>query len=298
MNIKVMKTFCDAVDTGSFSRAAQLSGVTQSAVSQQLAGLERELSVVLLNRGGGLVVPTEAGKAFYEGAQEMLRRWERVIWQIRSTSDQIRGVVRVGTIYSVGFDVLYPYIRRFLRDYPEVNLQVEYSRWSRINAAVIAGEMDIGVVAYPRKRRSLEVIPFTDQELGMVCAPGHRLARRARIRPADLKGEKFVAFEANIPTRTHIDRVLRRHRVRVDVAMEFDNIETLKRAVEVDAGVSILPLDNVAREVDVGLLAFVRFRAPDGWVRHIGIIRRVGKQASPGEQAFLEQLGVRPKNVK
>ena len=290
MNIKVLKTFCDAVDTGSFSRAAEIAGVTQSAVSQQLAGLERELSVVLLNRGAGLVVCTGAGKAFYDGAREILRRWEQMIGQIRSASDEIRGTVRVGTIYSVGFGVLYPYIRRFLRDYPEVNLQVEYARWSRINAAVIAGEMDMGIVAYPQKRRSLEVIPFADQELGVVCAPGHRLARRGRISPRDLKGEKFVAFEANIPTRTHIDRALKRHRVRVDVAMEFDNIETLKRAVEVDAGLSILPKDNVAREVDAGLLAYIRFRDTGGWVRHIGIVRRVGRQPSAAERVFLEQL--------
>jgi len=290
MNFKALKTFCDAVDSGSFSRAAQLNGVTQSAVSQQLAGLERELSVVLLNRGAGLVVATEAGKAFYEGAQEILRRWEKMLGQIRSASDEIRGVVRVGTIYSVGFDLLYPYIRRFLRDYPEVNLQVEYTRWSRINAAIVGGEMDLGVVAYPVKGRSLEVIPFTDQELGVVCAPGHRLARRSRIQAAELAGEKFVAFESNIPTRVHIDKLLRARRVKVDVAMEFDNIETLKRAVEIDVGVSILPADNVAREVATGLMAYVRFQDRKKWTRRIGIVRRVGKALSPAEEALLVML--------
>ena len=290
MNFKVLKTFCDAVDSGSFSRAAQINGVTQSAVSQQLASMERELSVVLLSRGAGLTVPTEAGKAFYEGAQEILRRWEQMLGQIRSASDEIRGVVRVGTIYSVGFDLLYPYIRRFLRDYPEVNLQVEYTRWSRINAAVIGGEMDLGVVAYPAKGRSLEVIPFADQELGLVCAPGHRLARRSRIRAAELDGERFVAFEPNIPTRVQIDKLLRGHRVKVSVAMEFDNIETLKRAVEINVGVSILPADNVTREVDAGLLAYVRFDDRSKWSRRIGIIRRVGKPPSPPEEALLVML--------
>jgi len=284
MNFKVLKTFCDAVDSGSFSRAAQLNGVTQSAVSQQLANLERELSAILLDRGRGLVVPTEAGKALYEGAQEILRCWEQMLFSVRSVSDEIRGVVRVGTIYSVGFDLLYPYIRRFLRDYPQVNLQVEYTRWSRINAAVLSGEMDLGVVAYPERRRSLEIIPFADQELGLVCAPTHRLARRR---------EKFVAFEAKIPTRVYIDRTLRRHGVAVDVAMEFDNIETLKRAVEVDAGLSILPLDNVTREIAAGLLAYVRFGDREKWVRRIGIIRRVGKAATPAERALLELLSRR-----
>lgn len=290
MNLKVLKTFCDAVDCASFSRAAQLNGVTQSAVSQQLAGLERELSVVLLNRGAGLLVPTEAGKALYEGAQEILRRWEQTLGRTRSVRDEVRGVVRVGTIYSVGFDLLYPYIRRFLRDYPEVNLQVEYTRWSRINAAVIGGEMDLGVVAYPQKRRSLEVIPFADQELGLVCAPSHRLARRRRISPAALRGEDFIAFEAQIPTRAYIDRVLRSYRVQVNVAMEFDNIETLKRAIEVDTGLSILPIASVERSVADGYLACVPFRNQTAWVRPIAVLRQRGKLAGQAENTFLEMI--------
>jgi DNA-binding transcriptional LysR family regulator len=153
--------------------------------------------------------------------------------------------------------------------------------------------MDLGVVACPQKRRSLEIIPFADQELGLVCTPTHRLARRRRIRPGELAGEKFVAFEEKIPTRVCIDRILRSHGVAVDVAMEFDNIETLKRAVEVDAGLSILPLDNVTREVAAGLLAYVRFGDRKKWVRRVGIIRRAGKAATPAERALLELLSRR-----
>lgn len=290
MNIKVLKTFCDAADTGSFSRAAQMNGVTQSAVSQQLAGLERELNVVLLNRGGGAVTPTEAGRALYEGAREVLHTWERTLGQLRSTTDKVRGVVRVGTIYSVGFDVLHPYVRRFLQAYPEANLQIEYTRWTRINAEVIRGEMNLGVVAYPQRHRSLEVLPFVEQELVVVTDPPHRLAGRKSVRPEDLAGEPFVAFENQIPTRVHIDRELKRHKVSVTVSSEFDNIETLKRAVEVGVGVSIVPRDNVTREVAAGVLCALRFRERRGWTRQIGIIRRVGRERSPAEQAFLDLL--------
>jgi DNA-binding transcriptional LysR family regulator len=290
MNTDVLKTFCDLVDTGSFSKAAEENYVSQSAVSQQLAKLERDLGTQLISRGGGLVVPTEAGKAFYAGAVEILRRYERLLGEVRSAADAVRGVLRVGTIYSVGFYLLAPYIRKFLQAHPEVNLHVEYTRWNRIYAAVLGGEMNLGVVACPEKHRSIKVTPLADEELVMVCSPEHRLSRRRRVRPADLKGEAFVAFEAHIPTRRHIDRLLKRSRVPVEIAMEFDNVETLKRAVEVNAGLSILPRGNVADEVEAGGLSVARFSDPARWTRRLGVIRRRGRVPSPAERMFLKLL--------
>ena len=285
-----MKTFCDVVDSGSFSRAAQESGISQSAVSQQLASLEREFATQLLSRGGGLVLPTEAGKVFCQAAREIVRRYEQLLGEMRSAADSVRGILRVGTIYSVGFYLLDPYIRRFLQSYPEVNLRVEYTRWNRINAAVLSGEMDLGVVAYPEKQRSLDIIPLASEELVMVCSPHHALAKQSVVEPADLAGIKFVAFEPNVPTRRYVDRMLKAAHVEVSIAMEFDNIETMKRAVEINSGVSILPLDNIEREVAGGFLAYARFRNPARWQRQIAILRRRGKGFSPAEREFLALL--------
>jgi DNA-binding transcriptional LysR family regulator len=290
MNTAVMKTFCDLVDTGSFSKAAESNQISQSAVSQQVAALERDLGARLLTRGGGFAVPTDAGKAFYRGAKEILRRYEQTLQEVRSAQEIVRPVLRIGTIYSVGFYLLDPYVRKFLKAHPEVNLDVEYARWNRITAAVLDGEMDMGIVAFPEKHRSVEIIPFAEEQLVVVCSPEHPLARRRHIEPSDLKGERFVAFEANVPTRRHIDRVLRGYRVQVDIAMEFDNNETLKRAVEVGAGLSVLPTANVAREAASGYLAVVPFRDPTRWVRKIAIIRRRGKAHSKAEMMLLRVL--------
>lgn len=290
MNTSFMKTFCDVVDTGSFSRAAEVNGISQSAVSQQVASLERDLATRLLSRDGGFATPTDAGEAFYRAAREVLQRWDQMIAEVRSAEDAVRGTLRVGTIYSVGFYLLDPYVRKFLRAHPEVNLDVEYTRWNRITAAVLHGEMDLGFVAFPEKRPSIEAIPFATEEMVMVCAPSHRLAGRKQVAPAELRGERMVGFEANVPTRRHIDRVLRRFRVPVDVRMEFDNTETLKRAVEVGAGLSILPAGTVAREVAAGHLCSARFTDPPKWVRKIGIIRRRGKAHSRAERMFLGVL--------
>jgi DNA-binding transcriptional LysR family regulator len=290
MNTAVMKTFCDLVETGSFSKAAENNRISQSAVSQQVAALERDLGARLLTRGGGFAVPTDAGKAFYRGAKEILRRYEQTLQEVRSAQEIVRPVLRIGTIYSVGFYLLDPYVRKFLKAHPEVNLDVEYARWNRITAAVLDGEMDMGIVAFPEKHRSVEIIPFAEEQLVVVCSPEHPLARRRHIEPSDLKGERFVAFEANVPTRRHIDRVLRGYRVQVDIAMEFDNNETLKRAVEVGAGLSVLPTANVAREAASGYLAVVPFRDPTRWVRKIAIIRRRGKAHSKAEMMLLRVL--------
>jgi len=290
VNLDVLKTFCDLVDTGSFTKAAEENFVSQSAVSQQLAKLEQQLSAHLISRQGGLVVPTQAGRALYEGAREILRRYERLTGEVRSAADQVRGVLRVGSIYSVGFYMLDPYIRRFIREQPEVSLYIEYTLHRRIYAAVASGEMDLGVVAWPERHRSIQVIPLADEELVAVFPPGHRLAKRRHIQPADLQGEKLVAFEEIIPTRRGIDRLLKAAGVKVDVAMEFSNTELVKRAISVDAGVGILPVETVEREAQRGELCYARFRDGKKWSRPVAILRRRGKASSPAEKMFLAIL--------
>ena len=289
-----MKTFCDLVETGSFSRAAEANYVSQSAVSQQLAKLERDLGTQLINRGGGLVAATEAGKTFYQGTKEILRRYEQLVGEVRSAADAIRGVLRVGTIYSAGLYLLDQYVRKFMQAHPEVNLHVEYDTSARIYASVINGEMDMGVVAYPERHRSIEIIPLTREELVVVCPSEHPLAKAGSVVPADLAGERFVAFAPNIPTRRAIDRLLKKHRVKVEIVMEFDNIELLKRAIYIGAGLSILPRDNVEREAGHGDLAYVRFKDRQPWVRPVAIVRHRGKAPTPAERMFLALLHAKP----
>ncbi len=180
---------------------------------------------MLIHRGGGLVAPTEAGKAFYQGAREILRRFEQLTGEVRSAADAIRGVLRVGTIYSVGFYMLATYVRQFLQAHPEVSLYVQYTSWNHIYASVVSGEMDLGVVACPERHRSVEIISLGSEELVMVCSPRHPLAGRANIDADDLAGERFVAFETNTPTRRWIDKLLKSENIGVKIGIEFDNIE-------------------------------------------------------------------------
>jgi DNA-binding transcriptional LysR family regulator len=231
----------------------------------------------------------------YEGAQDILRTWERTTSEVSSTVDSVAGVLRVGTIYSIGFYLLTPLVREFLKAHREVDLRVEYTHWNRIQAAVVSGEMDLGVVAHPEKHRSIEIIPLVEEELVVVCPPAHPLAERSEIQPRDLEDQDFIAFSANIPTRRNIDRLLKSHHTRVNVVMAFDNIETLKRSIEVGSGISILPRENVQREVADGHLAAIPFEDDHKWRRQISIIRRRGKNPSRAERLFLGMLRTAPK---
>ena len=295
MDTNVMKTFCDLVDAESFSRAAESNAISQSAVSQQLAKLESSLSVQLLNRSGGLISPTEAGKRFYRGAKDILRSYESMLGEVKASVETSASILRIGTIYSVGLYLLQPYIREFLQIYPEVNLRVEYTNWENIIADVLSGQMDLGIAVYPEKHRSIEIIPFADEQLVVVCRPDHPLAKKRSVGPDELTDHKFITFQGNIPTRQNIDRILKSFGVNLSPAMEFDNIDTLKRAVEVNAGLSILPKNNVEREAAEKHLACVVFKNPAKWVRKVAIIRRRGRVRTKAEFMFLKLLrGKRP----
>jgi DNA-binding transcriptional LysR family regulator len=295
MHIETLKTYCDLVETRSFSQAAALNLVTQSAVSQQVRALERRYGQMLLERGRGKgVVPTEAGRNFYTACKDLLDRFFAAETALRERSTVIAGTVRVATVYSVGLHDLPPYVKQFIKDHPQVNVRLEYSRTNRIYEACLNDEIEFGVVAYPSRRPQLEIIHFREDTLVLICGPDHQLSGGTRISLKRLDGMSFVGFERDIPTRKAIDRLFRQFRVKVDYVMEFDNIETIKRSVEAGIGISILPETAVVNEARAGLLITRRFAEGD-FRRPIGIIHRRGRILSPAAAAFLRFLTRRQK---
>jgi LysR family transcriptional regulator, transcriptional activator of the cysJI operon len=290
MQLEALKTFCDLVETGSFTRAAELNFVTQSAVSQQVRGLERRFARRLLERFGKAgVEPTNAGRLLYNESKTILARFRSLEQKLIEPSGRMTGTVRVATVYSVGLHALPPYVKQFLREYPEVAIQVEYSRTDRVYGACVSGAIDLGIVAFPTRRPRLEVILLRNEELVLVVSPEHRLARRRSVAVSAIDGEPFVAFDRAVPTRRAVDRILRDHGANVRIGTEFDNIETIKRSVEAGLGVSIVPEDTVKNEVRAGTLAALGFT--DGpFTRPVGIIHRKGREISPPARAFVELL--------
>jgi DNA-binding transcriptional LysR family regulator len=155
--------------------------------------------------------------------------------------------------------------------------------------AVLTGEADIGIMSYPPADRALSVVSLREEPMAVVCHPNHRLARRRVVMPADLAGEPFVAFDPGLTIRKAIDRALRQHNVRVSIVMEFDNIETIKQAIIIAAGISILPRHTVQKEASIRTLAAVDVAMPD-LVRPVGIVHRRHKPLTPTAARFVQLL--------
>ena len=296
MQIETLKIFCDLADTKSFSQAAELNFVTQSAVSQQVRGLEEKFKRRLLERVRGRrdVRLTDAGRSFYEESRNVLAAYEGLQERVRSLDGTVSGTVRVATVYSIGLHELPPVVRRFMELYPSAKIDLEYSRTTRIMRDVLSGAIELGLVAYPEKRRGLTVIPLQGDRLVLICPPSHPLALRKRVKASELSGHDFVLFERDIPTRRATDKILKAHGVTVHRAAEFDNIETIKRAVEVGFGLAIVPRPSVLEEQKSGQLAVVALAEPE-WTRTVGIIHRSDRTLGMAARKFIDLLKGRDK---
>lgn len=291
MQIETLKIFCDLVETKSFSQAAERNFVTQSAVSQQVRGLESKFKRRLLERVRGRreLHLTHAGEAFYNASREVLQAYGQLEESMRQLSGTVGGTVRVATVYSVGLHELPAVVREFMGKYPKAKIDLEYSRTTRVVRDVLGGAVELGVVAYPEKRRGLEIVDLKGDRLVFICRPEHPFAGRKKLRAPDLQGQSFVHFERDIPTRRATDRILRAHGVTVQRAAEFDNIETIKRAVEVGLGVAIVPRPSVLDEQRTGRLAVVPLAEAE-WQRSVGVIYRSDRVLSTAASKFVELL--------
>jgi DNA-binding transcriptional LysR family regulator len=291
MQIETLKIFCDLVETQSFSQAAEMNFVTQSAVSQQVRGLEEKFKRRLLERVRGRreVRLTDAGESFHQESLKVMEAYRQLQERMRGLDGTVSGTVRVATVYSVGLHELPPAVRRFMELYPAAKIDLEYSRTTRVVRDVMNGAVDLGVVAYPEKRRGLTVVTLPGDRLVLICPPTHPLAGRKKIKATELKEQGFVLFERDIPTRRATDRILKSHGVTVRRVAEFDNIETIKRAVEVGFGAAIVPRPSVIDEQRSGQLAVVQLAEPE-WTRTVGVIHRSDRTLGIAARKFIELL--------
>lgn len=289
MQIETLKVFCDLTETESFTKAAQVNDVTQSAVSQQVSSLERQFKTLLIERSKKKFRLTREGQMLYDYAKQILGHFDALQSRLQELQNIISGTIRVGTIYSIGLHDLPPYVRRFLKAFPTVNVHVEYLRANEVYESVLGNVVDLGLVAYPQKDPALEVVPLRKEPLVLICHPHHPLGRAKSIKLKELEGQKFIHFEPDIPTRRAIDKALKEARVAVESVMEFDNIETAKRAVEIDAGVAIVPEPTIIQEVSKKTLAAVRLEGAELY-RPLAAIYKKSKVLSPALKQFLSVL--------
>jgi DNA-binding transcriptional LysR family regulator len=289
MQIESLKVFCDLAESESFTKAAQINNVTQSAVSQQISSLERVFKSLLIERSKKRFRLTREGQVLYDYSKQIIATYEALGSKLQEIKDIISGTIRVATIYSIGLHDLPPYLKRFLKAYPTVNVHVEYRRANQVYEDVMGNVVDLGLVAYPTRDNKLEIYPLRKDPLVLICHPQHPLAKQKRIKMKTLSGQKFIGFQPDIPTRKALDKILKENNVDVQHVMEFDNIETVKRAVEIDAGVAIVPQTTVVQEVAKQTLAQVELDDGD-FFRPLAAIYKKNKVLSPAMKQFLSIL--------
>jgi len=291
MHIETLKVFCDLVDLQSFSLAAERNFVTQSAVSQQIRALEDKFKRRFLERVRGRrdVKLTSAGEVFYREAKHVLDSYDQLQESLRGIVGKIGGTVKVSTIYSVGLHELPAKVREFMSKYPSAKIDLEYSRTTRIVRDVLNGTVELGIVAFPEAKRGLTITQMPENRLVLICPNDHKFAGRAQIKTKDLNGQDFVLFERDVPTRKATDRILKAHGAEITRIAEFDNIETIKRAVEVGFGLAILPYPAVIEAERKGLLSVVKLVEKE-WVRPVGVLYRSDRNLSVAAKKFIQLL--------
>src|SRR6266545_2600350 len=277
MQIEALKVFCDVARLRSFSQAAQAQlprPITQSAASQVVSQLEHRLGdVQLIDRSTRPLQLTPLGRTYYEGCRRLLEQYAELEVSIRTAHAQLAGTVQVAAIYSVGLGDMGQYVQKFKAEHPDANVYLEYQHPDRVYEKVCEGAADLGLVSFPRRSPKLNAVPWREEEMVLVCSPVHPLAPCAAVRLAQLNGEKYIHFDRGLTIRKQVDRFLRSQRVTVEVMLEFDNIENIKQAIELGAGVALLPEPTVRREIEDGTL-MGRPLQGNRLTRPLGIIHR------------------------
>src|SRR5688500_12644174 len=275
MHIETLKVFCDLVDLQSFSLAAERIFRTQSAVSQQIRTLEEKFKRRLLERVRGRreIKLTPAGEVFYRECKNVLAAYDQLNESLRGLVGKIGGTVKVATVYSVGLHEMPAKAGEFMSKFPSARIDLEYSRTTKVVRDVMNGTVELGVLAFPEPKRGLTVVQMPAHRLVLICPPDHKFAKRAQVKTKELNGLGFVLFERDTPTRKATDKILKAHGVEVKKVAEFDNIETIKRAVQVGFGLAILPQPSITDELRNGQLAVVKL-AEKEWTRPVGVIYR------------------------
>ena len=288
MNIEGFKVFCDLCDTGSFSRAAEASGITQSAVSQQIRGVEKKFDVLLINRGSSPFKLTPEGLVYLEACRDILARFDSLGTRFRIARGALDGKLRLASVISIALHNLPPVLKQFRKTHPGVEVTVDYRKAEDIYVAVAEERADLGLVAYPKARPGLRAISCWQERLVLVTPPGHPLCGRRPIEPAQLQGQRYVGLTSDVPTRQHLDKIFRQHGVRVTYIAELENIETVKAAVAAEQAISIIPESSVRQELRQGSLTSRQVAAERMW-RPMGAITR---RPMPDKASLLEFLSL------
>ena len=288
MEIRQIKAFIAIAETGTFTAGAARVHVTQAAISMQIRQLETETGAQLFIRAPRRVILTEAGENLLERAYVILREHDAALEELAALTGAHRGRLRIGSASAmVSADPLPQILRELRKTHPGVETSVVSGTSELLVQQVLAGELDAAFVSLPVEARGVQTELLSEDSLVAIASPRHKLAKQRVASGYELAGEKLILGERGGNTRRLIDQFFAQAGVKLKVTMELSRLAAIKRMVEEDMGVGIVPLQSVREEVGKGTL--VRWWIEGAQINwQLGIARLVGGYESPIHQKFLQ----------
>jgi len=284
MDQQTLSAFLAVADSGSFSRAGERLHLSQPAISKRIAALEAELGHPLFDRIARRISLTDAGRALLPHARRLLEDAEDARRALSHLSERIAGRLSLGTSHHIGLHRLPPVLRTFAQQHPDVDIDIHFMDSEVACAAVLAGELELGIVTLPPEPlANLEVKSLWIDRLAVVVAPDHALLKPRRPRLADLAAWPAVLPDASTYTHRIITAAMARHGLQPRVRLATNYLETLKMLVAIGLGWSVLPetlLDDTIRELPLPGLAMQR---------ELGVVRHRQRTLSAAARALLGQ---------
>ena len=288
MDLAALETFLAVVNSGSFSRAAETLHRTQPAVSIAVRKLEEDLGQPLVVRGSRELKLTDAGRLLVESAERMLNLREQLRRSIDDLGQMRRGQLSLGVNESSIHAVL-PALARYRRRYPDIPIAVHRTFSRDVPREVLNYRLDLGVISFLPQEPNLEAVEFARDDLALVVHPGHRFARSRRVEITDLGEETFVAPIVESPYRRQVIQLFARHRTPLHRTVELPTIDSIKRFVQMEMGVAIVPRMCVGLEIERG--ALVALNVPQLRIsRRLYLIHRNDHQLGQAAQALVALL--------
>ena len=288
MEIRQLRAFISIAELGTFTAGAQRVHVTQAAISMQIRQLENELGARLFIRAPRRVMLTEAGEQLLQRARQILREHDAAVDEIAELAGAERGRLRVGSASAmVTTDVLPKLLKEVRKQHAGAEVTVASGTSAALVQQILGGELDVAFVSLPVEARGINTERLSQDQLVAVASPRHRLAKQRTISAYSLAGEKLILGERGGNTRRLIDQFFAQAGVTLHVAMELSRQAAIRRMVEEDMGVGIVPLQTVSDAVDKGRL--VRWWIEGAQINwELGIARLTGGYESPIVQTFIK----------
>ena len=294
MDFDQLEIFLEVARLASFSRAAEKRYRTQPAISSQIRALEEEVGARLLDRSGGRVSLTAAGKLFFKYAEETLDRRKTILTEIAETERVPRGEIVVGANEGTCLHILPEVFAQFKRDYPGVSVSIKRSDYAKILESILENVVDFGVVSQPVNDNRLQAELIHRDELVAIMPAGHPLAAKKSVTVAEVAAFPLVVPKAG-HTRDALDTLYYDRMLKPSLAMELDSSELLKRFVAADVGVGFIARSNIEEDIRAKALAAVSLA--DAQVRRdLALVFRKDKALSRAAKAFME-IAMKQKNA-